>query len=82
MTCVISMHRGLVSQHTPNLVTIGLSIPELQLSRQFLHPPHFARATCHSGHPDGWVLVPFTVEGMQLPIKEDRLSIGPVVAEI
>ena len=43
---------------------------------------HAARATCHSGYPDGWVLIPFTAEGMQLPIKKDRLSIRPVVAEI
>ena len=58
------MHRGVVSKHTPNFVIIGLSIPELELSGQFLHLPHFARATCHSGYPDGWVLVPLTVEGM------------------
>ena len=46
------------------------------------YTPHFARASYHTGYPDGWMLVPFTGEGMQLPIKEDRLSIGPVVAEI
>ena len=33
-----NMHRGLVSNHTTNLVTISQSIPELQLRGQFLHP--------------------------------------------
>ena len=32
-----NMHRCLVSKHTPNLVTIGRTIPELQLSGQFWH---------------------------------------------
>ena len=33
-----NMHRDLASKHKPNLVTIGISIPELKLSSQFLHP--------------------------------------------
>ena len=32
---LFSMHRCLVSKHTPDLVTIGLAIPELQFSAQF-----------------------------------------------
>ena len=41
-----------------------------------------ARATCHSGYWHDSALVPYTVEGMGVPTKEDRLSIGLSVPEI
>ena len=44
--------------------------------------PQVVRATCHSGYWHDSALVPHTVEGMGVPTKEDRLSIGLSVPEI
>ena len=35
-----NMHRYLVSEYAPNLVTVRRAIPKLQLSVQFWHPSH------------------------------------------
>ena len=48
----------------------------------FVTSPQVARATCHSGCWHDSALVPYTVEGMGVPTKEDRLSIGLSVPEI
>ena len=48
----------------------------------FVTSPQVARATCHSWHCHDSALVPYTAEGMGLPTKEDRLSIGLTVPEI
>ena len=44
--------------------------------------PQVARATCHSGYWHDSALVPYTAEGMEVPTKKDRLSIGLSVPEI
>ena len=41
-----------------------------------------ARATCHSGYWHDSALVPYMVEGMGVPTKEDRFPIGLSVPEI
>ena len=48
----------------------------------FVTSPQVARATCHSGYWHDSALVPYTAEGMGVPTKEDRLSIGLSVPEI
>ena len=48
----------------------------------FVTSPQVARATCHSGYWHDSALVPYTVEEMGVPTKEDRLSIGLSVPEI
>ena len=42
----------------------------------------FSRGTSHNRHLDALRVVNYGVEGMGLPNKEDRRSIGPGVAEI
>ena len=48
----------------------------------FVTSPQVARATCYSGYWHDSALVPYTAEGMGVPTKEDRLSIGLLVPEI
>ena len=48
----------------------------------FVTSPQVARATFHNVHCHDSALIPYTAEGMGLPTKEDRLSIGLTVPEI
>ena len=48
----------------------------------FVTSPQVARATCHSGYWHDSASVPYTVEGIGVSTKEDRLSIGLSVLEI
>ena len=52
------------------------------LQQNTLNALGFARGTCHDRHLDVLRVVNYGVEGMGLPNKEDRRSIGPAVAEI
>ena len=52
------------------------------LQQNTLNTLGFSRGTCHDRHLDALIVVNYGVEGIGLPNKEDRRSIGPAVAEI
>ena len=52
------------------------------LQQNTLNTLGFLRGTCHDLYLDALRVVNYGVEGMGLPNKEDRRSIGPAVAEI
>ena len=65
----------------PNFTTIGPAATEKQ-RRKICDTLRAARATCHSRYWHDSALIPYTVEGMGVSTKEDRLSIGLSVPEI
>ena len=64
-----NMHRGLVSKHTPNFVTISPSIPELKLRANFDTRSH---CTCHVPQ---WLprwIDPGSIHGRQTVTTQER----------
>ena len=54
-----------VKMHVVQWRNFGFSLLAIQFgSLIFILDVHVSRAMCHSGYPDGWMLVPFMVEGM------------------
>ena len=52
------------------------------LQQNTLNTLGFSRGTCHDRHLEALREVNYGLEGMGLPNKEDRRTIGPAVAEI
>ena len=60
-----------------------MGLLESPLQKNTLNTLGFLRGTCHDRHLDALRVVNYYgVDGMGLPNKEDRRSIGPVVADI